>query len=78
MHIVHRPQGPVFQMPKAQKPFPIQQGDVITIAYDSLKRRTIPVDPIIVRKRDALYWGDANLKQIPPDRMWFFVSIIYS
>ncbi len=67
---VHRPQGPVFQMLKAQTPFPIQHGDVVTISYDSLKRRKIPIDPIIVRKRDDLYWGD--IKQAAP------ISILFS
>ncbi len=65
-YILHRPQGPVFQIPKAQELFPIQQGDVVTIAYDSYKRRAIPADPIIIRKRDDLYWGDTNVKQIAP------------
>ncbi len=65
----YRPQGTVFQIPKDQKPFPIQQGDVITIAYDSLKRHSIPVDPVIIRKRDDLHWGDTNIKQIAPISM---------
>ncbi len=61
----YRPQGQVFQIPKSQKPFSVQQGDVVTIAYDSLQRSAIPVDPVIVRKRDDLHWGDSNIKQAP-------------
>ncbi len=74
MYLAHRPQGTVFQIPKDQKPFPIQQGDVITIAYDSSKRNSIPVDPVIVRKRDDLHWGDTNIKQISSSSMLFIVT----
>ncbi len=67
-----RPHGTVFQMSKDKKPFSIQQGDVVTIAYDSLKKRhTVPVDPVIVRKRDDFHWRDANIKQITPVSMFF-------
>ncbi len=69
MNLVHRPQGTVFQMPKYQAPFSVQNGDVITIAYDSLQRSTIPVDPVIIRKRDDLYWGGTNIKQTAPVSM---------
>ncbi len=75
MDLVHRPQGPIFQIPKGQEPFSIQQGDVVTIAYDSLKRGTIPADAVIVRKRDDLNWGDTNVKQIAPISVLLFVLL---
>ncbi len=61
-------------MPKAHTPFPIQQGDVVTIAYDSENRNTIPVDPVIVSKRDDIPWGDTNVKQIAPVSMLLDVA----
>ncbi len=74
---IHRPQGTIFQISKDQTPFPIQQGDVITLAYDSSKRGAIPVDPVIVRKRDDLHWGDSKVKQIAPASMLFFSCLMF-
>ncbi len=69
---VCRPQGPVFQIPEAQRPFLVHQGDIVTIAYNSFKRNKIPFDPLIVRKRDDLRWDDVlnSTKPVTLTCMW--------
>ncbi len=65
----HRPQGSIFQISKSQSPFLVHKGDIVTIAYDSFKRRQYPIDPVIVRKRNDLDWDDVvkNSKQVIPN-----------
>ncbi len=71
--VLNRPQGDVFQIPKHHSPFPIHKGDIITIAYNSFKRRQIPVDLVIVCKRNDLLWEDIVInntkKQAPQNCM---------
>ncbi len=64
-----RPQGSEFQIYEAQSPFLVHKGDIVTIEYDSLKRRKYPINPVIVRKRNDLDWEDVvnNYKQAIPN-----------
>ncbi len=75
-----RPQGGIFQIPKHQSPFLVHKGDITTIAYDSFKRQQLPVDPVIVCKRNDLSWDDVVInntkKQVALNCMLYIVLMV--
>ncbi len=74
---LYRPKGDVFQIAKTKDAFPMFQGDIITIAFNSFKKNKTPVDPVIICKREDLCWDDVMKynKAVALNRMHYIISI---
>lgn len=46
-----------------------QKGDVVTFAYDSFSRNSVPVSPRILRARKDLSWKEVLLLQSKPTQL---------